>query len=309
LELERVLTKLRYDESVSGYALITNDGVPFLSFSLPDETIPTIQESLRIHADELRFMNVMTGAGTVILARIDAYWVLAVLFVTSENLGSALQKTKNVIELLTKVDLPPPPATAVSEPISIPDTIESVLVEDSISETPITTEVMEPSEVPERELEVRHGCIILRGKSFPDAQRDDSELYISLTDQFANVGVDVLLMVDEKRTAFKIAESLDRRIEQIIEVLQWCVTNHVIDLECPEEEAPGQKEIVELPLFEGDIKKVKKQHRAVLELCDGELSLHEIAEQLGIPYFDALQSTIKYKGKSLRFVRRTVEAS
>jgi predicted regulator of Ras-like GTPase activity (Roadblock/LC7/MglB family) len=309
LELERVLTKLRYDESVSGYALITNDGVPFLSFSLPDETIPTIQESLRIHADELRFMNVMSAQGTVILARIDANWVLAVLFVPSENLGSALQKTKNVIELLTKVDLPPPPAKAVSEPISIPDTIESRPVIDSASAPLLATEVSEPSEDLERELEVRHGCIILRGKSFHEAQKIDSELYISLTDLFANVGVDVLLMVDEKRTAFKIAENLDRRVEQIVEVLQWCVANHVIDLECPEEQAPGQKEIIELPLFEGNIKKVKKKHRAVLELCDGERSLHEIAEQLGIPYFDALQSTIQYKGKTLRFVRRTVETS
>ena len=307
MELERVLTKLRYDESVSGYALITNDGVPFLSFSLPNETIPTIQESLRIHAADLRFMNVMTGAGTVILARIDANWVLAVLFVVSENLGSALQKTKNVIELLSKVDLPPPPAKPVSKPISIPDTIESVPVEDSSSPSPLATEVQEPSEILQKDLVVHHGCIILRGMKFPEAQTADSELYISLTDQFANVGVDVLLMVDEKRTAFKIAERLDRRIEQIIEVLQWCVINQVVDLECPEEQAPGQKEIVELPIFEGDIKKVKKKHRAVLELCNGARSLHEIAEQLEIPYFEALQSTVQYKGKSLRFVRRTVE--
>ncbi|MDF1539484.1 MAG: hypothetical protein P1Q69_11345, partial [Candidatus Thorarchaeota archaeon] len=78
MELERVLTKLRYDDSVSGYALFTNDGDPFLSFSLPEETLPTIQGTMRIHAESLKMMNVMTRAGSVVLARVDANWVLGV---------------------------------------------------------------------------------------------------------------------------------------------------------------------------------------------------------------------------------------
>ena len=83
MELERVLTKLKFDESVIGYALITNDGQPFLSFSLPEEVLPLIQGTLRIHASTLKLVNIMTRAGIVILARIDQEWVLAVLFTTT----------------------------------------------------------------------------------------------------------------------------------------------------------------------------------------------------------------------------------
>ena len=117
MELERVLTKLRYDDSVSGYALVTNDGTPFLSFSLPDETIPIIKGTLEIHSSSLKLMNTMSSAGTIILARIDANWVLVVLFIVDETLGSALQKTQNVVQILENTVLPPPPE-AVASPSS-----------------------------------------------------------------------------------------------------------------------------------------------------------------------------------------------
>ena len=85
MELERALTKLRYDDTVNGYALLTNTGHPFLSFSLPDEILPIIQGTLRIHTASLNLMNVMTDAGTVVLARVDSNWILAVLFLTDET--------------------------------------------------------------------------------------------------------------------------------------------------------------------------------------------------------------------------------
>ena len=85
-----MLTKLKFDESVNGYALITSDGHPFLSFSLPDEVLPQIKGTLRIHGSDLRLVNIMTGEGTVILARVDPRWILAVLFEPDFQLGGAL---------------------------------------------------------------------------------------------------------------------------------------------------------------------------------------------------------------------------
>ncbi len=71
VDLERALTKLRFDESVSGYALVTNEGQPFLSFSLPEEVLPRIRGALQIHADSLNLMNIVAGPWTLILARIN----------------------------------------------------------------------------------------------------------------------------------------------------------------------------------------------------------------------------------------------
>ncbi|MFW9921562.1 MAG: hypothetical protein ACFFED_18320 [Candidatus Thorarchaeota archaeon] len=306
MELERVLTKLRYDESVRGYALFTNDGAPFLSFSLPDEIIPVIRGTMRIHSSSMKLMNVMTGEGIVILARVDKNWVLGVLFLSDESLGSALQKTQNVLELMEDVDLPPPPK--VIEPIPSPPPEETATVAPPIPdsvEVSATKSTVPEELIPLETIEVRHGCIVHKGTRYPEAMRIDSTLYQEIKDNFANRAMDLLMMVDEKRTVFKIAQSLDRTVESAITIVKWCVSRHIVKVECPEEQSLGEKEIVELPIFDGDLKKVKKEHRAVIELCDGNRTLHEIADQLGILYFQALQCLVPYRGKSVQFIRKS----
>ncbi|MHA1637079.1 MAG: hypothetical protein ACTSUB_03595 [Candidatus Thorarchaeota archaeon] len=299
MELERALTKLRYDESVNGYALLTNTGYPFLSFSLPEETLPVIQGTLRIHAAALNLMNIMTNAGTVVLARVDSNWILAVLFISDETLGSALQKTQNVVRLLEDTILPSPP-----------DDHESVDTSKELEDSP-TIELPnsiepEPEIIPLDQIEVRHGCIVFPERQFSQTMIIDSEISIGLKEQFSHVGMDILMMVDSKKTAAKIAESLDRPLEKILGILKWCISRSIVRVECPEEQLTGKKEIIELPLFEGDLKKAKKEHRKILEQCDGEQTLQNIAKFLGIEYFQALQSIIPYRGKSLKMIQKTL---
>jgi predicted regulator of Ras-like GTPase activity (Roadblock/LC7/MglB family) len=324
LELERVLTKLKFDESVNGYALITSDGQPFLSFSLPDEILPQIKGTLRIHGSDMNLVNTMTSQGIVILAKINPQWVLAVLFEHDFQLGGALTRTKAVVDLLVQVDLPPPPATIVVEEEVIPQVKEELMAEmestipgepqDVIMEAnrplePIEPVLMEsmpsetPKESPLESVEVRHGCVVHRGEKYKDSMTLDSPINIKLKKEFANVGVDILLIVDEKMTVYKLAEHLSRPVEKVIEIVTWCVSREVLWVECPEEQEPSQKSIIELPLFEGNIDKVKKNHRAVLELCDGKRTLQEIATELGILYFEALQCVIPYRGKTVSFIR------
>jgi len=298
VELERVLTKLKFDEDVSGFALVTNDGAPFLSFGLPEAVLPQIKGTLAIHADSLKLMNVMTGAGTVVLARIDLNWVLAVLFVPELNLGSALQRTKDVIDLMDQVDLPPPPDISTQ----ISDTLEEVPeIKDSI-----ISQVETHEEYPVRDdVVVRHGCIIHKGKRYDEALRIESQLYMELKSHYSNTGLDILMMINDKRSSSKIAEEVGKNLDQVIAVLQWCYNYHLIDAECPEGQDPGTREIVEVPLYEGELAKAKKEDRDVLALCDGTRTVHEIADILGILYFKALQSIVPYRGKTLKMIRHT----
>ena len=319
MQLERVLTKLKFDESVNGYALITSDGHPFLSFSLPDELVPQIKGTLRIHGSDLKLVNIMTNQGIVILARVDPRWVLAVLFEPDFQLGGALSRTKAVVDLLMEVELPPPPigldeeeeATLHLEEEPSPvvesampemqhDVVETTLMSNASSETAPAGTQKEPTEEP---VEVRHGCVVHRGENYRDSVTLESKLNASIKREFANVGIDVLLVVDEKMTVYQLSEHLSRPLERIIQIVEWCVSHGVLWVECPEEEELSQKEIIELPVFEGNIDKVKKDHRAVLELCDGKKTLQEIATELGIPYFEALQTILPYRGKSVKIVR------
>lgn len=303
MELERVLTKLRFDDSVSGYAFVTNDGTPFLSFSLPDETLPIIKGTLSIHSSSLKLMNTMSSSGTIILARVDANWVLVVLFTVDETLGSALQKTQAVVQLLENIDLPPPPEKIETKEIS----------ETGFAQVPPPQKVEEikpveskPDIIPLDEIVVRHGCIVFQGQLFTAAMNIDSEIYLELRSKFANVAMDVLMMVDGKRTVFKISEALDRRVERILEIITLCVSKSIVLVECPKEQALSTKEIVELPLFEGDLKKARKEHRHVLEHCDGTKTVQEIAKILGIEYFATLQSIAPYKGKLVKMIKKTI---
>ncbi|MFW9843271.1 MAG: hypothetical protein ACFFEV_01715 [Candidatus Thorarchaeota archaeon] len=306
MQLERVLTKLKFDESVLGYALITNDGHPFLSFSLPEEVLPRIKGTLKIHANDLKLMNILSDQGSVVLARVDPKWVLAVLFEPALHLGGALSRTQDVVNLLVQVDLPPPPMPDPEPEIQALQDVSSPTAQDVVEQAVVTETVAstsaEEEEEPE-EIEVFHGCVVLRGKNYSEALTLDSKLNLAMKRAYSNLGVDILLVIDEKMTVYKIAEQLAKPVEHVLEVVTWCVSKGITDVECPDEQDPEQKELVEMPLFEGKIDKVKKQHRAVLELCDGTRSLQQIATVLGIPYFEALQSTIPYRGKTLQFIR------
>ncbi|MFW9846483.1 MAG: hypothetical protein ACFFD6_07035, partial [Candidatus Thorarchaeota archaeon] len=147
--------------------------------------------------------------------------------------------------------------------------------------------------------------VVFREERYDEAMSLDTDLNKEIKNRFSHIGVDVLLMVDEKRTIFKIAENLPRSVEQAIDIIKWCVARDIVRVECPEEQEAGSVEIIELPLFEGDLKKAKKEHRELLSMCDGNRPLQEIAQELEIPYFQALQSIIPYRGKTLKFVRKS----
>ena len=301
LELERVLTKLKFDDSVNGYALLTNDGQPFLSFSLPDEVLPQIEGTLRIHGADMRLVNIMTGDGIVVLARVDLKWVLAVLFTSEIQLGTALSRTKAVVDLLKQVDLPPPPVPVEEIPPMEEQEIEELPVDTDVQPITTTTVVEEPTT--SIEVVVSHGCIVHRGSQYTEAMTLDSSLNAEMKKAFSNLCVDILLIANEKMSIYEIAESLAKPVDRVLDAVRWCVKESIVEVECPEEQEPGQKEIIELPLFEGKIDKAKKEHRAVLEMCDGRHTLQEIAAELGIPYFQALQCTIPYRGKTLKFIQ------
>lgn len=305
LELERVLTKLKFDESVTGYALITNDGQPFLSFSLPDEVVPQIKGTLKIHAADLKLVNIMTSQGSVILSRVDSQWVLAVLFSPELTLGTALSRAKSVVELLENVTLPPPPVPVDLEEELVPETDAPAFHEQPIEhiEESSITPIADDTSTSMEAIELTHGCTVFRGEKYKEAVTLDTDLNLALKKAHSNLGVDVLLVLDEKMTIYQIAGSLVKPAERVVDVIRWCLVEKIVTVDCPDAEETSQKEIVELPLFEGKIDKAKKEHRQILELCDGTRTLQEISTELGILYFEALQSILPYRGKTLRMVR------
>ena len=108
-ELERALSKLRFDDQVLGYSLMTKVGRPFVSFQFPDDLFPRVKDSIQLYKSDLRLMTIDTEKGLVVLSPVDDNWILTVLYVPELQLGLAIAKTKNVLRLMEGIELPPPP--------------------------------------------------------------------------------------------------------------------------------------------------------------------------------------------------------
>ena len=67
-DLERALAKLRFDEQVLGYSLMTKAGRPFVSFSFPTELFPRVRDSINLYKTDLRLMTIDTDRGLVVLS-------------------------------------------------------------------------------------------------------------------------------------------------------------------------------------------------------------------------------------------------
>ena len=103
-DLERALAKLRFDEQVLGYSLMTKAGRPFVSFSFPTELFPRVRDSINLYKTDLRLMTIDTDRGLVVLSPVDMNWILTVLYVPELQLGLAIAKTKNVLRLLEGIE-------------------------------------------------------------------------------------------------------------------------------------------------------------------------------------------------------------
>ena len=139
-DLERALSKLRFDDQVLGYSLMTKIGRPFVSFAFPDELFPRVKDSINLYKSDLRLMTIDTDRGLVVLAPVDNNWILTVLYVPELQLGLAIAKTKNVLRLLEGIELPPPPE-------EFEESVESNLqVLESIAIKAASVESTEPSD-------------------------------------------------------------------------------------------------------------------------------------------------------------------
>ena len=88
-----------------------------------------------------------------------------------------------------------------------------------------------PSDIPIDEIVVEHGCIVQKGTQFHNAISMGTALNTEIVDTLSNLAVDVLFMVDDQRTVFKIAENLGRQVERIIGVVRYCVSKHIVEVE------------------------------------------------------------------------------
>lgn len=295
LDLDHVFGKLRFDESVSAYSLFTNEGEPFLSFSMPEEILPQLKGTMKAHSSSLKLVNVLTDAGTVVLSRVDENWVLGVLFVPGKPLGASLQTTRDVVTALQDTDLPDPP---MSTDYTISEDPHEEREADEIQE-----QKPEISADENHDFVVRHGCIVHKDELYSEAMKSGSDLHTAMIEKFGNLALDVLLMADEKRTIFQIAKILDKQVDRIIPVVEWLIPKRVVSVQCPSEQEADTREIVECPVYSGNIGQAKREHRQVLEFCDGNHTVQEIADELDIQYFQVLQSIVPYRGKRVKFVR------
>jgi len=333
-DLERALSKLRFDDQVLGYSLMTKAGRPFVSFAFPDELFPRVKDSIRLYKTDLRLMTIDTEKGLVVLAPVDDNWILTVLYVPELQLGLAIAKTKNVLRLLEGIQLPPPPEVfedsaegnlEVLETIAIQaasTTSAEVQVTPAPAARPVAADVPKvqtpavqaavPAERKPEDFTVSPSTVPMRGDAYSRVLSLDSDLYQEMKNKYRNFGFDVLMLVDGTKAVGQIADSMFQPIERVAELLKWGASKRIIEVPTAEvlkQQVAAEGPIgrfVKVPIFEGDIAKAKPEERKILELCDGSKTTEDIGKATGLPESKIVQILAQYRKLGLKMVGKTL---
>ncbi len=321
-DLERALSKLRFDDQVLGYSLMTKVGRPFVSFAFPDELFPRVQNSIQLYKKDLRLMTIDTDKGLVVLSPVDDNWILTVLYVPELQLGLAIAKTKNVLRLLEGIELPPPPEEfdeSSETNLQVLETIaiNAASVEDTpdvpspVSESPSTT----AEELSSDDFNVLPSTTPERGPDYSKALLLNSELYAEMKKIYRNFGFDVLMLVDGSNNVESIADSMFQSTDRVIDLLKWGATKSIIVVprikEASEDDISSDGKpigrYVKCPKFEGNLSKVSGDDISIIRLCDGRQTQEQIAEATGIPIPRVVQTLAKYRKLGLKMIGRTIK--
>jgi hypothetical protein len=325
-DLERALSKLRFDEQVLGYSLMTKAGRPFVSFSFPAELFPRVRDSINLYKTDLRLMTIDTDRGLVVLSPVDMNWILTVLYVTELQLGLAIAKTKNVLRLLEGIELPPPPEEFEESAESNLKVLESIAMQ-AASTSPVVTPkeptVEEPVAPAEREpvqeevarppeaFNVQPSTIPKRGPDYGTALILDSDLHDEMKQTHRNFGFDVLMLVDGAVSVAQIAESMFQSNERVVDFIKWAASKGIVEAPLCDEKAevdsePAMGRFVKCPKFVGDFSKIKGGDIEILRLCDGKKTTEEIAASAGVQNSQIIQIIARNKKHGIKMIGKTV---
>jgi len=325
-DLERALSKLRFDDQVLGYSLMTNGGRPFVSFSFPDELFPRVKDSISLYKSDLRLMTIDTEKGLVVLSPVDEHWILTVLYVPELQLGLAIAKTKNVLRMLEGIELPPPPDEFEESAEGNLQVLESIgiqaastTVEEPAAEVLVTAEAepeVESEEPPPEErspddFKVTPTTIPKRGAAYATTLSLDSELSSEMKKTYRNFGFDVLMLVDGNVSVSQVADSMFQPTERVTECIRWAASKNIVDVPAIEAEdgkrakAGTMGQFVKCPKFEGDLSKAKDADEDILKFCDGTRTTEEVAEAAAVQKQMVIKVLAKYR-KNVSMIGKTV---
>lgn len=326
--LEQALSKLRFDDQVLGYSLMTKIGRPFVSFAFPDELFPRVKDSIKLYKADLRLMTIDTEKGLVVLSPVDENWILTALYVPELQLGLAIAKTKNVLRLLEGIELPPPPEDFEESSEMNIQVLESIAIKAASIETTTqpapTPEVSVPApvvpiKVPEqlsvKDFNVGTTTVPGRGPEYANSLLLDSVLYNEMKVLYRNFGFDVLMLVDGGNSVETIADSMFQPTDRIIDLLKWGATRGIILVprvdavsQAPSVASAGAQlgRYVKCPRFQGDLSKVAGDDVQIIRMCDGRLTPEQIAEKANLPFPKVVQILAKYRKAGLKMIGRTI---
>lgn len=322
-DLERALSKLRFDDQVLGYSLMTKQGRPFVSFAFPDDLFPRVKDSISLYKSDLRLMTIDTEKGLVVLSPVDENWILTVLYVPELQLGLAIAKTKNVLRLLEGIELPPPPEEFEDSAETNLKVLESIAIkaasttaDESMSATPAPVEATPVEVAPQVEKSpedflITPSTIPKRGPTYANSLSLESELYNEMKTKYRNFGFDVLMLLDGSMDIAGIADTMFQPTERVIECLAWAASRGIVEVPVAEDtevdtaKAGKMGRFVKCPKFEGDESKVSASDMEILKLCNGSRTTEEIAKASGVASSTVIQVLARHR-KSVKMIGKTL---
>ncbi len=205
-KIERALWKFRFDENVTGYAIISKDCRIIKVAGLTPEVIARITALIRLLGKELETTILQLENALVEISSINKDYFIVASFDRTTMMGMAIAKVAGVLRNLSKVDF------------SVIDNAKVNI------EIPKESEEVKP--IPEDPTKL----IPKPGANYFDAKLTGTDINMEMRSRFGNTSVVIISYVDGEKNANDIAMLTGEPIEWILELIGWAISKEILAL-------------------------------------------------------------------------------
>ncbi len=203
-KLEKALWKFRFDENVTGYAIISKDCRIIKVAGLTPEVIARITALIKLLGKELETTILQMENTLVEISTINKDYFLVASFDRTTMMGMAIAKVAGVLRMLSQVNFT------------------------AIDNAQINIEIPEESgaikEIPEDPTKI----IPKPGAKYFDAKLTGTNINMEMRSRFGNTSIVIISYVDGKRNANEIAMLTGEPLEWILELIGWAISKEIL---------------------------------------------------------------------------------
>ena len=205
-KIDKALWKFRFDENVTGYAVISKNCRIIKVAGLNSEIITRINALIKILGNELETSILQLENTLIEITKISNNYFLVASFDRTVMMGMALAKTAGVQRMLAKVNFD--------------------AIDEQEASIPIKETHEEIKQIPGEPTSI----IPKPGRNYFDAKLTGTDINMEIRSKFGNTSIVVISYVDGSKNVEEISKLTGEPIEWVLEVIGWAISKEILSL-------------------------------------------------------------------------------